>query len=262
MRISRTLGIAHGTVRKYAHAMEFPERAPHRRQRSILDPYLVHLQARHAAGCENSEQLWREIRRLGYSGTQQQVRRWLQERRRHPAPTTPHQYRQDRLKVAEGGTHGGMHDASAVHHTTAQKSMVPPLPSPTQLSWLLIRPPESLSEADAWIVRHVLQDSEATGVVPLVQRFAGLIRDRTADPRVTNAAFDVWLDEALSCGVRTVEMFARGLEQDGAAVRAALTTPWSNGQTEGQITKLKLLKRQMYGRAKFDLLRRRVLLAA
>jgi transposase len=46
------------------------------------------------------------------------------------------------------------------------------------------------------------------------------------------------------------------------AVRAALTTPWSNGQTEGQITKLKLLKRQMYGRANFDLLRRRVLLAA
>ncbi len=54
----------------------------------------------------------------------------------------------------------------------------------------------------------------------------------------------------------------RGLGQDGAAVRAALTMPWSNGQTEGQITKLKLLKRQMYGRANFDLLRRRVLLAA
>ncbi len=58
------------------------------------------------------------------------------------------------------------------------------------------------------------------------------------------------------------QMFARGLEQDGAAVRAALTMPWSNGRTEGQITKLKLLKRQMYGRANFDLLRRRVLLAA
>jgi transposase len=53
-----------------------------------------------------------------------------------------------------------------------------------------------------------------------------------------------------------------GLEQDGAAVRAALTTPWSNGQAEGQITRLKLVKRQMYGRARFDLLRRRVLLAA
>jgi len=253
MRISRTLGIGHGTVRKYAHAAEFPERAPHRRQRSILDPYLAHLLARHAAGCENSEQLWREIRVLGYSGTQKQVRRWLQERRRHPAPTTPHQYRHHRPEVTEGRTH----DASA-----AQNSTAPLLPSPTQLSWLLVRPPESLSAADAWIVRQVLQDGEAARVVPLVQRFAKFIRDRTADPRITNAAFNVWLEDARSSGVRTVEMFARGLEQDGAAVRAALTTPWSNGQTEGQITKLKLLKRQMYGRANFDLLRRRVLLAA
>jgi len=59
-----------------------------------------------------------------------------------------------------------------------------------------------------------------------------------------------------------VETFARGLEQDGEAVHAALSTLWSNGQTEDQITKLKLLKREMYGRANFDLLRRRVLLAA
>jgi transposase len=266
MRISRTLGIGHGTVRKYAHATEFPDRAPHRRQNSILDPYLAHLLSRHAAGCENSEQLWREIRHLGYSGTQKQVRRWLQERRRHPAPTTAHQYRRDWLGIAEGGMHdgerGSASDANAAHHGAAHRSTVPPLPSPTQLSWLLIRPPESLPEADAWIVQHVLQDGEAARVVPLVQRFVGFIRDRTADPRITNAAFDVWLDDALSSGVRTVEMFARGLEQDGAAVRAALTTPWSNGQTEGQITKLKLLKRQMYGRANFDLLRRRVLLAA
>ena len=108
----------------------------------------------------------------------------------------------------------------------------------------------------------MMQDGEIARVAALVQRFTTLLRGRTADPRVIQAAFDVWLDEALTSDVRTVEMFARGLEQDGAAVRAALMTPWSNGQTEGQITKLKLLKRQLYGRANFDLLRRRVLLAA
>jgi len=107
-----------------------------------------------------------------------------------------------------------------------------------------------------------MQDGEAARVVRLVQRFVALMRDRTAAPQVTRAAFDAWLDEALTCGIRAVETFARGLAKDGMAVRAALTTPWSNGQTEGQITKLKLLKRQMYGRASFDLLRRRVLLAA
>jgi transposase len=74
--------------------------------------------------------------------------------------------------------------------------------------------------------------------------------------------YDCWLDDALTCGVRAVETFARGLAQDGAAIRAAFTLAWSNRETEGQITKLKLLKRQMYGRANLDLLRRRLLLAA
>ena len=60
----------------------------------------------------------------------------------------------------------------------------------------------------------------------------------------------------------TVTTFAAGLQQNGAAVKATLTTPWSSGQTEGQVGKLKLLKRQTFGRASFDLLRRRVLLAA
>jgi transposase len=75
-------------------------------------------------------------------------------------------------------------------------------------------------------------------------------------------ALGAWLRDARACGVPAMGTFAAGLEQDGAAVRAALTTPWSNGQAEGQITRLKLPKRQVYGRAGFDLLRRRVLLAA
>jgi transposase len=62
--------------------------------------------------------------------------------------------------------------------------------------------------------------------------------------------------------VPAVATFAAGLEQDGPAVRAALTLPWSSGQAEGQINRLKLVKRSMYGRASFDLLRRRILLAA
>ena len=68
-----------------------------------------------------------------------------------------------------------------------------------------------------------------------------------------------WLAEADEGELRS---FANGLKQDEAAVRAALELPWSNGQTEGQITRLKLIKRQMYGRAKYDLLRARVLQAA
>jgi transposase len=78
----------------------------------------------------------------------------------------------------------------------------------------------------------------------------------------TGRGLDTWLAEARACGVSTIETFAAGLETDGAAVRAALTHPWSSGQGEGQVNRLKLLKRQSYGRASFDMLRRRVLLAA
>ncbi|WP_371745750.1 transposase, partial [Myxococcus sp. CA033] len=82
----------------------------------------------------------------------------------------------------------------------------------------------------------------------------------SARPTRSCRRFEAWLGEARACGVRTVETIAEGFEQDGDAVRAALTSPWSNARAEGQITKLKPLKRQMYGRANFDLLRRRVLL--
>lgn len=136
------------------------------------------------------------------------------------------------------------------------------LPSATQLAWLVTRKPTALAADDAAVLARVEQDAEVARVFALVRRFAALVRDRTSAARIVLAAFDAWLSEARRCGIRALETFARGLEQDGAEVRAALTTPWSNGQTEGQITKLKLLKRQMYGRANFDLLRRRVLLAA
>ena len=69
-------------------------------------------------------------------------------------------------------------------------------------------------------------------------------------------------ENALSCGVKDFETFAMGFKREHSAVEAALTLPYSNGQTEGQINRLKLIKRSMYGRASFDLLRQRVLGAA
>ena len=103
----------------------------------------------------------------------------------------------------------------------------------------------------------------------LVQRFAALVREAgvSGGPSTSGwaervRAFEAWAADTKACGIRAAQTFAAGLVADGAAVRAALTTLWSNAQAEGQITKLKLLKRLMYGRAGFDLLRRRVLLAA
>ena len=80
-------------------------------------------------------------------------------------------------------------------------------------------------------------------------------------PTNPDADLSAWLIDARGCGVPALETFAAGLEVEGMAVRAAFTQPWSSGQAEGQITRLKLLKRQSAGRASLDLLRRRVLLA-
>ncbi len=236
LAIGRTVGLAVNTVRKYAAAESFPVAERQRPWPSILDPYLAHLRARFAEGCNSPRVLWREVRAMGFPGTDKQVQRWLAQHR------------------------------SALAAPPAGPDRPPALPPATQLAWLLIQPPAALSADDASTTARVEQDGEAAGVAALARRFTALVRGcgvrQKPDPATALAALEVWLADARACGVRTVETFAAGLEQDGAAVRAALTTPWSSGQAEGQITRLKLIKRQSYGRAGFDLLRRRVLIAA
>jgi transposase len=137
-----------------------------------------------------------------------------------------------------------------------------------QLAWLLVRPPTALDAREAAVLAQVRQDPEAATVADLAERFCILIRQCCREHQTRNGeqtsvkALTAWIAEARSSGIQAVETFAAGLEQDGAAVRAALTQPWSSGQAEGQITRLKLLKRSMDGRASFDLLRRWALLAA
>ena len=113
------------------------------------------------------------------------------------------------------------------------------------------------------------QDAEAEAVAGLARRFTALVRacgvgSRRRDNALAKptAELDAWLVQARVCGVPAIETFAAGLGQDGTAVRAALTEPWSSGQAEGQVDRLQLLRRQSYGRAGIDLLRRRVLIAA
>src|SRR5205814_6694777 len=104
------------------------------------------------------------------------------------------------------------------------------------------------------LVRHCPELGVAHGVV---QDFAALVRERERwqdDP----GALASWVRVATASAIPELRSFATGLLRDWAAVQAALTSPWSNGQTEGQVNRLKMLKRQMFGRAKFDLLRQRV----
>jgi transposase len=131
------------------------------------------------------------------------------------------------------------------------------VPSPRQARWLLLRATETLTPEER-AYRAILLDAEpiVRKVQQLVADFGTLVRTRTA-PGLT-----AWLERADASSLPEVRSFAAGLRRDRAAVDAALSSPWSNGQTEGQINRLKVLKRQMYGRAKLDLLEKRFLYAA
>ena len=87
----------------------------------------------------------------------------------------------------------------------------------------------------------------------LAQEFIRIVRERSADK------YNEWLRSAMQSKLKEFLSFARGLSEDHQAVTNALRYDWSNGQLEGQVNRLKLIKRMMYGRAKFDLLRARVL---
>jgi transposase len=97
------------------------------------------------------------------------------------------------------------------------------------------------------------RSAELVGLRDVVQRFVALMQQRCLEQ------LDVWIADAVHASWSELRSFARGLCNDRPIIRAALTLPWSQGQVEGQVNRLKLLKRQMYGRAKFDLLRQRVL---
>jgi transposase len=87
----------------------------------------------------------------------------------------------------------------------------------------------------------------------LAMRFRGMLKSKSA------SKLGAWLRDAQKSGLYAMQRFARAAQRDIDAVRNAITEPWSNGQTEGQINRLKALKRTMYGRAGPELLRARLL---
>lgn len=224
--IARRLHIDRRTVARYIDVGELPKRlAP--QNISTVEPYLAYIARRWDEGCQNGKQLWHEIQAQGYTGSYASVRRAI---RRH-------------FQSEDGRRVGRTLD------------ILSPRPlSPRQASRLLVRPPEALTDAQI-AYREALCECcpEAATVYPFAQRFVKMFAERQVE------ALDPWLEDALVSTLAPLRNFAAGLKRDYAAVKAALIYEWSNGQTEGQVNRLKTIKRQMYGRAKFDLLRQRVL---
>lgn len=118
----------------------------------------------------------------------------------------------------------------------------------------------SLSDPCRVSVPKVLPAVVAEARVPtLVEARTHVVRFQAMLRQQLIADLDPWIETA---GARLIASFANGIMKDKTAVRAAIIEPWSNGQTEGQITKLRLVKHQMYGRAKIDLLQTRLIGAA
>ncbi|GAB5426433.1 MAG: ISL3 family transposase [Crocinitomicaceae bacterium] len=230
-QLARELGYARITVRKYFNALTFPERKSRPQVSSILDPFIPYLETRLTQGCENASQLWREIQAQGFTGASGQVFRWMQVKRSNISPHTPNAYR------------------DTVHTYVKQ----PKLPSSAQLSWLLVQNPVSMTENDQILLRFIQQDKTISSVYLLAQRFVDMVKNSQFDQ------LDQWIIDAQAFPAKPVQTFAKGIQNTYPEIRAALCLPWSNGQTEGQVNRLKFIKRQMYGRAKFDLLRLRVL---
>ncbi len=241
LAICRALGMSRGAVRRYVHADTFPERRRHPPQKSILDPYTPYLAKRWEEGCHVAMQLWREIREQGYPGAQGRVLQWARQRRREPAPTTPGRYVDSMRKKTS--------------KNSKRSSRKAPRPlSSGRLAWMMVGDYEELSSEERHALQRAIEACADVAIIyPLVQKFSDMVRSREA------GEFEGWLEESLSCGVKGFETFAMGLRREQPAVEAALSLPYSNGQTEGQVNRLKTLKKQMYGRASFGLLRRRFL---
>jgi transposase len=237
--IADTLGISRPTVRRFLAAEPFPERlsSPKRQRQSIVAPSLPFLRERWQAGCHNGRQLFREAKARGYSGSRAQLERVPTEWRKQLPPSITARKRQPRPVVVPAPKRQRL--------------------SPQQASWLFVLPKEKLTPDQQRQLDQICQACKDLSLAyELSQDFLGILKERRA------YELKDWIRAAKNSHITELKSFAKSVQQDYAAVYAACSLPWSQGQVEGQINRLKCLKRQMYGRAQFDLLRLRVLHAA
>ena len=199
---------------------------------SGLTPYKEYLLERWNAGCYTAMRLFRELRQRGYAGGYGVVAAYAR-----------------RLRQAQGlppGHRRVRHPLPAVAEPLCQ-----PL-TPRRAAWLVLRREAQRTEAEAQQLTQLhMQSAAVAEAIDLAQDFAQCVRQRQPD------ALDPWLQRATTSTLEALQRFAKGLYEDYEAVKAGVTLPWSTGPVEGHINRLKMLKRQMFGRARLDLLSRR-----
>ncbi len=228
--IARAMHLNRHTVHEYLTSDHAPILRPRTPKRSKLDPYRDYIHARWDEGCHDAMVLLAELRRRGYTGGHSILRAYVAPLRR----TLPCV---------------SAHDATV----TRVRADARPTWSPRQLVALFLRRPDDLEAKQQQVLARIRAASPVLDAVyDAVQAFAAMVRERRVE------GLTDWVEGLRHSEERELRGFAEGLFEDYAAVRAGMTRPESNGPTEGQINRLKLVKRSMYGRGKVDLLRRRV----
>jgi transposase len=228
--ISRQLRLDHSTVRRFARARNLDELLVKATNRaSILDEHKPYLHMRWAEGCHDIPQLHRELRAHGFTGDIQCVRRYLRpfKQPHSPRPKSP----------------------------PAPAPELRPAPKPRRVVRWIMTNPGHLVETDTAEfkeIRAACPHLDATA--RHVRDFADMMHDLRGDD------LPAWMDRVLADDLPALHSLVNGLKRDLDAVTAGLSTHWSSGQVEGHVTRAKLLKRMGFGRANFDLLRRRILL--
>jgi transposase len=225
--IRRQTGLSRVTIRKYLRAAACPVRAPRAGMLAPGSRWERLLRERWDAGCQNANALWKELCSEGFPGAAGIVRRhvgvWRSAQGRRGRPS------------ARSGEHAAPAPA--------------PIPSPRQVKWWLLGAPEELKDDQRAYLRRLLAAVPMLATAQqVVLEFGRIVRERDL------AALSGWLRQAEGSGVAELRGVAVGMRRDRAAIEAALLLPWSQGQTEGQVTRLKLVKRAMYGRGGLDLL--------
>lgn len=222
--IAERVGIAERTVRTWLKAEAPPS---HRRptRGSCFDPYPAYVLSRWQEGIHQDQQLFEEIQAQAFKGSVRVVGRFLQTLRENRCPLT---------------------------------DLPPPTPaeqfSANAAAWLFIRHSTDLTEEEQQTLLAIrAASSTAETAHELVQAFLTMVRKREGE------RLDAWLEQVENSHIQELQRFARGILRDKEPVAAGLTQGYSNGPVEAQVQKLKVLKRQMFGRAKLPLLKQRLL---
>ena len=239
--ISRKLGLGLRRVQRWVCRIDFPERNVMAPKPSTPAYFGTFLAANWAQGTTKVRHLFSDIRHRGYTGSFSHLARFV-------APWRP-------ASSMKGSVdrHSSDEDAPASPRLRALDPMTGRQISPLTAAALCMMPRGQMTERQLANI-DVLKaaSTDFCTMRQLAMRLRGLLRGGTVE------ALDLWLTDARSSNIHGMRRFARTVRQDMEAVSHAVLEPWSNGQAEGQINRLKMLKRAMYGRAGVELLRARM----